>query len=199
MTISSAASRWKRAALLLCAVVAPLFLTSVTQVSASATGDAYDAALKRPVSIAIPQSRAGVLGGFRIHNYNASGKCIGIANGLAGDWDCTSNPDQDWHWGYPIAPGWRELVNGNGQCLAVNGASTSAGARILGYECVKSEDQYWATEDSPVAGQSYLVNYKARFSRSATGRIVGVAGASTANGAPLVLWPAEGHPDQFWS
>lgn len=37
-------------------------------------------------------------GSGNIANYGASGKCIGISNGLAGDWNCTQNGDQRWHW-----------------------------------------------------------------------------------------------------
>lgn len=178
MTISRAASRCKRAVLLLCAVAAALVLTPTTQASAF--------------------PRPGDPGEFRIHNYNARGKCIGIANGLAGDWDCTTNRDQTWRWGDANAEGYHELVNGDGKCLAVNGGSTDAGARILGYECVKSSDQYWEFWTNPW-GWYELVNYKGWFlGGSGSGWIVGVAGASTANGAALVLWPSLNHPDQMW-
>jgi hypothetical protein len=197
MAISSVAWRCKRPVVLLCAVVASLFLTSVTH--ASATDGAYDGASSESSGpVTIPQPRVGVQAEFRIHNYNARGKCIGIANGLAGDWDCTSNPDQTWHWGEANKEGWRELVNGEGKCLAVNGGSTDAGARILGYACVKSSDQYWEFWSTPPwDGWSTLMNYKGWIWGS-SGWAVGVAGGSTANGAALVLWSSEGHADQIW-
>src|SRR5262245_1636917 len=66
---------------------------------------------------------------FRLHNYLAAGKCIGISTGgYAGSWWCTTNPDQTWHWGSKIDLGGYQLVNGNGQCLGVDGGSWSMGA-----------------------------------------------------------------------
>src|SRR5581483_8401330 len=64
---------------------------------------------------------------FHIRNDKASGKCIGIASiGYAGDWNCTNNPDQTWHWGDRAgASGWAELVNGNGQCLSLSAGGTA--------------------------------------------------------------------------
>lgn len=129
---------------------------------------------------------------FQIHNFNADGKCIGIANGLAGDWWCTNNPDQTWHWGAANAAGWQHLVNGDNQCLAVNGVSTADGARILGYLCVDSLDQYWMPAPFPASGQLYIVNHNSR-------KIVGVDGGSTDNGAALVQWPPQAPPAQLWN
>jgi hypothetical protein len=71
-------------------------------------------------------------GTFQIHNAGASGKCIGISYYIAGDWNCTTNPDQTWHWGDANAYGWYQLVNGNGQCLAVAGGSDKAATAIWG-------------------------------------------------------------------
>ena len=132
-------------------------------------------------------------GTFQIHNVRAAGKCIGISAGLAGDWNCTTNPDQTWHWGPANSFGFNELINGNGQCLAVSGGSVSQGARILGYSCLGTSDQYWLTgiDDD-------LLNYNWVANVSAVASVVGVGGASTANGAPLVLWSANTSTDQKW-
>jgi hypothetical protein len=137
-------------------------------------------------------------GTFNILNANAVGKCIGISNGLAGDWDCTSNPDQTWHWGQSIFRDWLELRNGNNQCLAVNGASTGANARILGYPCVGSPDQYWKLFVNLDNGSAQLVNFNGWRDRHGEGKVIGVAGGSKENGAPLVLWWPDGSPNQDW-
>ncbi|MHC3469500.1 RICIN domain-containing protein [Streptomyces sp. 7R007] len=127
--------------------------------------------------------------GANLHNYN-SGRCIGISGGYAGDWTCTGNPDQLWHVGSANSAGWHQVINGNGECLAVSGGSTSQGALVRTWACNGGADQYWAS--SQYSGDLYyLVNYK-------SGLIVGVQGGSTANGARLVLWEAQAHADQLW-
>jgi Ricin-type beta-trefoil lectin domain len=128
---------------------------------------------------------------FLIYN-ELTGGCIGISGtGEAGDWLCQAaqSPDQIWRWGPGIVPGYAQLVNDKGQCLAVAGGSTTVGARIVGYRCIgpDSRDQYWSWN-----GEGYIVNLKA------TNRIIGIEGASQTNGAPLVLWRAENHSDQIW-
>lgn len=135
-----------------------------------------------------------------IENQNAPDKCIGISVGLAGDWYCTSNPDQTWYWEYGKYDSngllWANLVNGDGQCLAVAGGSTDAGAAIWGYTCVRSLDQYWLV-DSPY-NWAPLVNQKG-FESGTGNDVVGVAGGSTDNGARLVLWWfVDGAANQLW-
>lgn len=137
-------------------------------------------------------------GSFQIHNYHASGKCIGISGGFAGSWNCTTHPDQTWHWGAgcPLsgACGWVQLMNGNpNTCLSVSGSSLAEGARITAEACNTSrDDQYWEQVSSPVSGQSYLENY-------GSGYVIGVSGASTSNGAELVQWARNTNGDQYWS
>ena len=139
--------------------------------------------------------RPGVAGYFQLHNVNASGKCIGISGGIAGDWTCTTNPDQTWHWGPGNGIGWNQLINGNGQCLAVSGGSEAQGARILGYTCLGTADQYWWENTNDL----HLYNYKAYADfPSSGGWVVGVNAASTAYGAPLILWPWNTSSDQEW-
>jgi hypothetical protein len=139
---------------------------------------------------------------FRIHNFEF-GKCIGISgappDGQAGDWNCTTNPDQTWSWGDPF-PGtfgaYRQLVNGRGQCLGVAGGSDQQGAMIVGWTCLGTDhfDQYWESVPNLPEGQPSLIN----FDNGGTGVLIGVQGASSANGANLVLWTDTGHPDQQW-
>jgi hypothetical protein len=143
-------------------------------------------------------------GSFEITNFEFP-KCIGISgappDGQAGDWDCTTNPDQLWHWGnaFPSDPDFRQLVNGRGQCLGVAGGSDQQGALIVGWTCLGTghPDQYWAQEFR-LNGTPGLMNEHGINDPSATAWLIGVQGASSANGANLVLWPDTGHPDQEW-
>jgi len=148
-------------------------------------------------------------GSFRLHNVNAVGKCIGIdGSGLAGDWTCTTNADQTWHWGTdPILPNtnWDQLINGqsvNGQpvCLGVQGGSDAMGARIVAWPCLGTghPDQYWNLGQSNFGGFNIL-NYQALFDPNTPASLIGVAGGSTANGAPIILWSNDGTQNQFWS
>jgi hypothetical protein len=141
-----------------------------------------------PAAVVIPLDLPGNI----VNQY--TGKCIGIANGVAGDWTCTHNADQTWHWGASVATGWYQLINGNGQCLAVDGGTIRQGSRILGFKCVGSADQYWWR----YAGVGPISNYKG-FSDPDTAWVIGVGGGSTSNGAPVVLWPDDGSTNQLWN
>jgi hypothetical protein len=126
-------------------------------------------------------------GTFQIHNYLAAGKCIGIStNGYAGSWYCTTNPDQTWHRGNVNLDGY-QLVNGDGQCLGVDGGSTSLGARIRAWSCNGHSDQNWFYDYS-----------RGYFTNSGTGLVIGIWRASTANGASLVQWSENTNGDQYW-
>lgn len=152
-----------------------------------------------------------------VYNTN-SGRCLGIANGNAGIWNCTNaggNSDQTWHWGgYVTGPDgiyYSQLINGKGQCLGVAGGSTANGARIVGFSCLgpTHPDQYWYYDSVwlGVGGDgSVLVNLKTPCGGlSLGGKVIGVAGGSKANGAAAVLWPStlgpppgQFHVDQDW-
>jgi hypothetical protein len=139
---------------------------------------------------------------FQIINWN-SGLCLGIYQGEhdapALQWGCNGNPDQSWHWGSPDFPGsaWYQLINGDGQCLGVAGASTSEGARVVGWKCLgpTHEDQYWMPDGNQL-GQcgvySYLDNGNDEY-------VLAVSGNSTAWGAPVVQWDPQGTcNNQYW-
>lgn len=145
--------------------------------------------------------RPKVAGSGNIVN-QASGRCIGISVGLAGDWDCASNADQQYYYADYFVDSngitWANLRNGNGQCLAVSGGSTAAGARIAIWDCVGSADQYWLVQYNQF---THLINFNGYYSTAHPGEgadVVGVAGGSTANGAPLVLWTWVDAANQYW-
>jgi hypothetical protein len=136
---------------------------------------------------------------FQIHNFNALGRCIGISGYLAGDWNCTTNPDQTWHWGSPNGWGYNQLVNGYGQCLALAGGSHDLGTAIWGFNCLGLDhpDQYWALVSNG-DGTFQINNYKAVSATFTDATLIGVSGGSTDNGAPLVLYRPDGTRNQSW-
>jgi len=133
-------------------------------------------------------------GGGVIESLANPNRCIGIdSSGLAGLWNCTSNPDQDWQWViFPIAPGWRPLENGLGQCLGVQGGSDAMGARVVGWPCLGTghPDQYWNLGTHPPALGNTLLNYKAFYDPNTPASLIGIAGGST--------WSDDGVENQLW-
>ncbi len=124
-----------------------------------------------------------------------SGRCIGIGSNLyAGDWTCTNNNDQLWYL-TNCAGLYCNLENENNQCLGVAGGSTQEGARIQGYRCDGTSNQLWNYNNYCVSGphsfQQFLENFD--------GYVIGVQGASTANGAPLIQYAPNTSTDQCWS
>jgi Ricin-type beta-trefoil lectin domain-like len=147
-----------------------------------------------------PRIGADTTLGF-VLNYN-SGRCLGITGGEheapAVQFTCLSgHPDQQWHTGAANSAGYYQIVNGDGQCLGVQGGSTAQGARVYGWNCLgpSHPDQYWLYDGNITCGTYYspIINYK-------SGRVLGVAGNSTANGAAVVIWSYQGVcNNQFWS
>lgn len=133
--------------------------------------------------------------------YNtASGKCLGIAGGRddapAVLWTCNGHPDQLWTRGYvdPENRNYSQIVNRDGMCLGVAGGSTQNGARIVGWNCQNPEpnNQFWFydTIDLGYPGNGpVLVNLATPVNAQGFGgKVTGVSGGSTSNGAPIVLW-----------
>jgi uncharacterized protein len=128
--------------------------------------------------------------GFRIHNVK-SGKCIGISSGNAGDWTCTTNPDQTWHW--YVTSAWDDqmllLQNGNDQCLASKNLGDGDGDAVYAENC-DAGDVSQAWDEVAASTGIYLQDY--------FGYVIGVNGGSTANGAQLIMWDQLSHSDQYW-
>jgi hypothetical protein len=143
--------------------------------------------------------RAAAASTFRLASFINQGKCIGIAGTDAGDYTCTNNPDQTWHWGAPNAAYDYQLINGNGKCLGVAGGVITKGARIGAFNCQgpSHADQYWSFIQSEAVGTYYLFNYKG-LTGGGDAWVAGVSGASSGNGAPIILWSQELHYDQYW-
>ena len=124
-----------------------------------------------------------------IVNYN-SGDCLGILGGAddapAVQWPCDGSANQNWNFGseYGDDSSYFQLINGDGQCLGVLGGSTSEGASVYGWTCLgpTHPDQYWLkVRSTSDPDYRYFVNLN-------SGLVLGVAGNSTAEGAPVVQW-----------
>jgi Ricin-type beta-trefoil lectin domain len=120
-------------------------------------------------------------------------RCIGIAGGKAGIYTCTFVNDQAWQ---VIATKtvsgntYAQIENHKGQCMGVSKS------RVVGQACNSANNgQYWNnTVKGVVCGAAApVVNL-------ASGKVVGVAGASTANGAAVVIFAYQ-HKcnNQFWT
>jgi hypothetical protein len=120
-------------------------------------------------------------------------RCIGIAGGNAGIYNCTFVNDQAWK---VIATKtvkgntYAQIENAKSQCLGVSKT------RVVGQACNSANNgQYWNnTLKGVVCGAAApVVNL-------ASGDVVGVAGASTANGAAVVIFAYQ-HKcnNQFWT
>ncbi|MEV0404984.1 RICIN domain-containing protein [Actinoallomurus sp. NPDC050550] len=175
------------------AVITLSVLTATTNANAVSTVASSVTGAATAPSSAIPTS-----GTFSLYNWKSS-LCLGInARGAAGQWICTGNSDQTWHWSayQPGNTGYRQLVNGNRQCLGVMGASTEQGARLNASECAGTSrpEQYWYVNPvAPITGGRALTvwNYK-------TQGVIAVSGASTSNGAPVIQYHCICSPDQYW-
>jgi hypothetical protein len=125
-------------------------------------------------------------------NYSVD-RCIGIAGGRAGIYNCTFLKDQAWRvirTKTVRGNSYAQIENRKGQCMSVSGA------RVVGQKCNKSNNaQYWNNTIKGVVcrdGSTPVVNLK-------SGDVVGVKNASTANGAAVIIF---GYQDrcnnQFW-
>lgn len=85
--------------------------------------------------------------------------------------------------------------SGSPVCLGVANASKTHNANVMSWACNSSKDQFWnAVLDAPT-GCYVFYNYN-------SGLVMGVAGGSTADGAPVIQWEdlhtQAGHRDQLW-
>jgi hypothetical protein len=140
-----------------------------------------------------------VIGAFPLQNY-ASGlagtfRCMttgGVHDGNVSIYNCNGSKNQTWGWGSTITGSFKQLVNGDGQCLGVSGGSRSQNARVVGWTCdgTGHPDQYWS-----VGGcLSFCV-----FFNYHSGYVLSLLNGSTANNAAVVQASYNSNRnDQFW-
>ncbi|MGW2643119.1 RICIN domain-containing protein [Streptomyces sp. NPDC001348] len=126
------------------------------------------------------------VGSVRLLNPN-SGRCLGIANGNAGIWDCTTRPDQEWSTGSPTGT-YFLLVNGNNQCLSSTGGQ---GTQVVASLCNLAGNMFWSYA-TDAHGHRVIKNMQTQL-------ILGVYGGRTANGSKVIQWADTNGADQDWS
>jgi hypothetical protein len=170
-------SRIRKAAVTVTIAVSAVALTGLAATGASAATTAPAA--------------AAAVASFHIVNFN-SGLCLGISGGdddaPAVQWPCEGAANQEWHWGSEngLFFAYRQLVNGDGQCLGVAAGSKAPGARVYGWNCNGAFNQYWFASGGQVTNLGSSL-------------VLGVAGNSPAPGAAVVQWPFTGALNQVWT
>ncbi|MEU9075514.1 RICIN domain-containing protein [Kitasatospora sp. NPDC048538] len=130
-----------------------------------------------------------------------SNKCLAVPGGSTAQgtgliqWPCGTWNDHYWTANYQFKANnfnWFHVVNYNsGQCLAVPGASTTAGTQVIQWPCGTWNDHYWAFGVDTGNGKLHIINYN-------SGQCLAVPGASTADGAQVIQWPCGTWADHYW-
>jgi hypothetical protein len=162
-------------------IVSATMLTALSTISASAT----------TVAAGAPAASA-IINGFEIENHD--GLCLTAgADAPAVQANCTFAANQTWHQ-VSVSGRGVELRNGLNQCLGIAGSSKSRGARVYGWRCKGTRDQYWTWD--------VFVNYGLYIENLNSHLFLGVAGGSTKPGAAAVQWSGQNPPggvNQAWN
>ncbi len=90
----------------------------------------------------------------------------------------------------PVANGTKTIVGvASNRCVDVNGASHSAGATTLLWDCHSGANQQWTFSGNTISvydGTAYRM-------------CLDVNGGSTSNGASVIVWPCHGGTNQQWT
>ncbi|WP_190108631.1 RICIN domain-containing protein [Streptomyces cinnamoneus] len=109
-------------------------------------------------------------------------------------WGCGTWRDHYWQFEYAFSSGgmsyYRVRNYNSGQCLAVPGASTTAGTQVIQWPCGTWPDHYWGIEYTNKGKR--LVNWNSR-------QCLAVPGASTAQGEKVIQWPCGTWADHYWN
>ena len=162
-------------------IVSATMLTALSAIGASATTTAA----------AAPAASAAI-SGFEIANNDGLCLTAGV-DAPAVQAICTFAPNQTWH---QIAVSGRGVVLKNNlhQCLSIARSSKSRGARVYGWRCKGTPDQYWTWY--------VFVNYGSYIENLNSHLVLGVAGGSTKIGAAVIQWSGQSPPrglNQAWN
>ncbi|GHF09865.1 RICIN domain-containing protein [Streptomyces morookaense] len=134
-----------------------------------------------------------------IRNAN-SGHCLAVPgastqNGMGLiQWGCGTWRDHFWQFEFAFSSGGRSYFRirnlNSGQCLAVPGASTTAGVQVIQWPCGEYKDHYWGVDYTSKGMR--LVNWN-------SGQCLAVPGASMAQGEKIIQWPCGDWPDHYWN
>jgi hypothetical protein len=162
-------------------IVSATMLTALSAIGASATTTAAAA----PAASAVPN-------GFEIVNHDGLCLTAGV-DAPAVQANCTFASNQTWRQ-VSVSGRGVELRNGRNQCLSIAGSSKSRGARVYGWRCKGSPDQYWTWD--------VFVNYGLYIENLHSHLFLGVSGGSTKPGAAVVQWSFQNPPrglNQAWN
>jgi hypothetical protein len=183
------------------ALVAGAFLTASM---APAQAAPVHVATVSQLSVPTAHGRAHPLTTGVFENY-VTGMCMGLSGGhndsQAVVWKCNGASNQSWSDTFPWAKP-QPIYNGNhGQCLGVSGGSTRQGADVMGWRCQPGvANQQWEFGTGPLCQHDYSNNNYFPIYNRETGMVVGVSGASTKEGAHLVMWHLQsGCNNQYWT
>ncbi len=151
-------------------------------------------------SAVVASSANAAVATFGIDNAEHEGYCLtsgGHSDTTATVYSCNGSSNQTWHYGQTRAVGselYREIVNGDGQCLGIAGGSKSAGAHAVVWNCNGHEDQYWLPE------QNYGTMDAFDYDNLSSNMVIQIACDCNKNSATVEQWPYNtlGDPNQFW-
>ncbi|MFC7895944.1 RICIN domain-containing protein [Streptomyces sp. NPDC057381] len=156
----------------------------------SVVAGAASAALMTVVGLAPTASAAG---GHALKN--GYGYCLGSLNGanrtVGYMWSCNGNRDQIWSFnpvGEDVRGGFYQVINGNGQCLGVSGASTARGKNISVWDCNGNPDQKWYWKSG--SSGATIINRNSNLCLAGSG--------SFGKGTNAIQWGCNGNKDQKW-
>jgi hypothetical protein len=125
----------------------------------------------------------------------ASGKCLDLPGGLAGDgtlaiqYDCHGGPNQQWKIEDAGDAGYRIVSRMSGKCIGTDPGGAAVGGHIVESRCGVSSTQLWVIEDN---GNRYIL-------RNVANRLcLDVPAGSLANGAKPIVWVCNGGINQTW-
>ncbi|MFF4160664.1 RICIN domain-containing protein [Streptomyces sp. NPDC001678] len=134
-----------------------------------------------------------------VRNAN-SGQCLAVPGGSTENgkgliqWGCGTWNDHYWYFERAFSSGdlvyYRVRNLNSGQCLAVPGASTTAGTQVIQWPCSTWPDHYWGIEYTSRGAR--LVNWNSK-------QCLAIPGASTAQGEKVIQWPCGTWPDHYWN
>jgi len=173
-------------------------VASIAPASASAVASHLSTSGLR-TSRSAERGAADVIGAFPLQNYGAglAGNFLCVTTGGKNDnpaslYTCNGSKEQTWGWGKTISGSFKQLINGDGQCLGVTGGSKSQNARVVGWTCLGTShpDQYWSV--GSCLSLCVFFNYH-------SGYVLSVLNGSTALNAAVVQASYNSNRnDQFW-
>ena len=125
----------------------------------------------------------------------ASGKCLDLPGGQAGDgtltiqYDCHGGLNQQWNIESAGDGGYRIVSRMSGKCIGTDPSGAAVGGHIVQSQCGSSPGQLWALVS---ASNGYVLQ------NLANRLCLDVPGGSLANGAKPIAWSCNGGINQTW-